>query len=123
MYLPGLHSLFETDCILPMECVSLSINQLSLYYGLLLNFFLLQAKDLSLGGLSQEFAQDLEHQHLLYGCESWTLKKAERRRTDAFELWCWRRERPLECKEIQPMHSKGDQPWVFLEGMMLKLKL
>ena len=49
-----------------------------------------------------------------YGCESWTVKKAERRRIDAFELWCWRRfESPLDCKEIQPVHSKGDQPWVF----------
>ena len=56
---------------------ALSINQLSLYYGLLLNFFLLQAKDLSLGGTSQEVAQDLEHQHLLYGCENCTLKKVE----------------------------------------------
>ena len=49
-----------------------------------------------------------------YGCESWTVKKAERQRIDAFELWCWRRlESPLDCKEIQPVHSKGDQPWVF----------
>ena len=41
--------------------------------------------------------------------------KAERRRIDAFELWCWRRlESPLDCKEIQPVHSKGDQPWVFI---------
>ena len=51
---------------------------------------------------------------VMYGCESWTVKKAERRRIDAFELWCWRRlESPLDCKEIQPVHSKGDQPWVF----------
>ena len=55
---------------------------------------------------------------VMYGCESWTVKKAERRRIDAFELWCWRREywtleRPLDCKEIQPIHSKGDQSWVF----------
>ena len=49
-----------------------------------------------------------------YGCESWTVKKAERRRIDAFELWCWRRLlRVLDCKEIQPVHSEGDQPWVF----------
>ena len=49
-----------------------------------------------------------------YGCESWTVKKAERRRIDAFELWCWRRlENPLDCKEIQPVHSEGDQPWDF----------
>ena len=44
------------------------------------------------------------------GCESWTIKKAERRSIDAFELWCWRRlESPLDCKEIQPVHSKRDQ--------------
>ena len=52
---------------------------------------------------------------VMYGCESWTMKKAECRRIDAFELWCWRRlfESPLDCKEIQPVHSKGDQSWVF----------
>ena len=50
-----------------------------------------------------------------YGCESWTVKKAEHRRIDAFELWCWRTlERPLDCKEIQPVHTKGDQSWVFI---------
>ena len=47
---------------------------------------------------------------VMYGCESWTIKKAERQRTDAFELWCWRRlESPLDCKEIQPVHPKGNQ--------------
>ena len=51
---------------------------------------------------------------VMYGCESWTVKKAERRRIDASELWCWRRlESPLDCKEIQPVHSEGDQPWDF----------
>ena len=51
---------------------------------------------------------------VVYGCESWTVKKAECRRIDAFELWCWRRlESPLDCKEIQSVHSKGDQFWVF----------
>ena len=52
---------------------------------------------------------------VVYGCESWTVKKAERRRIDAFELWCWRRllSSPLDCKEIQPVHSEGDQPWDF----------
>ena len=49
-----------------------------------------------------------------YGCESWTVKKAECQRIDAFELWCWRRpESPLDCKEIQPVHFEGDQPWDF----------
>ena len=50
----------------------------------------------------------------MYRCESWTVKKAERQRIDAFELWCWRRLlSSWDCKEIQPVHSKGDQPWVF----------
>ena len=50
----------------------------------------------------------------MYGFESWTVKKAERQRIDAFELWCWRRLLSLlDCKEIQPVHSKGDQSWVF----------
>ena len=48
----------------------------------------------------------------MYGCESWTVKKAERQRIDAFELWYWRTlESPLDCKEIQPVHPKGDQFW------------
>ena len=52
---------------------------------------------------------------VMYGCESCTIKKAEGRRIDAFELWCWRRlESPLDCKEIQPVHPKGDQSWVFI---------
>ena len=48
----------------------------------------------------------------MYGCESWTVKKAERWRIDAFELWCWRR--VLDCQEIQPVRPKGDQSWVFI---------
>ena len=48
---------------------------------------------------------------VMYGCESWTIKKAEHWRIDAFELWCWRT--LLDCKEIQPVHSEGDQPWDF----------
>ena len=48
---------------------------------------------------------------VMYGCESWTIKKAERLRSDAFELWCWRRflRVYLDCKEIQPVHPKGGQ--------------
>ena len=53
---------------------------------------------------------------VMYGCESWTVKKAEHRRIDAFELWCWRRllRVPWTGKEIQPVHPKGDQSWVFI---------
>ena len=44
------------------------------------------------------------------GCESWTIEKAERRRINAFEQWCWRRlESPLDCKEIKPFNPKGNQ--------------
>ena len=52
---------------------------------------------------------------VMYGCESWTVKKAECWRIDAFELWCRRRllVSPLDCKETQPVHPKGDQSWVF----------
>ena len=62
---------------------------------------------------------------VMYGCESWTVYKAEHRRIDAFELWCWRRlfESPLDCKEIQPVHFKEISPACSLEGMTLKLKL
>ena len=50
---------------------------------------------------------------VMYGCEGWTIKKAERQRIDAFELWYWRRLLRVPCKEIQPVHPKGDQPWDF----------
>ena len=53
---------------------------------------------------------------VVYGCESWTIEKAERGRIDAFELWCWRTlESPLDCKEIQSVHPKADQSCVFIE--------
>ena len=48
-----------------------------------------------------------------YGCESWTIKKAENQRIDTFELWEETLESPLDCKEIQPVHPQGDQSWVF----------
>ena len=52
---------------------------------------------------------------VMYGCESWTVKKAECRRIDAFKTVVLQKtlESPLDCKEIQPVPSKGDQPWVF----------
>ena len=53
---------------------------------------------------------------VMYGFESWTIKKAEHRRIDAFELWCWRRLLRVSwtAKEIQPVHSERDQSWVFI---------
>ena len=52
----------------------------------------------------------------MYGCESWTIRKAERRGIDALELWCWRRLLRVtwDCEEIQSVHPKGDQSWVFI---------
>ena len=62
---------------------------------------------------------------VMYGCESWTVKKAERQRTDAFELWCWRRLLRVPWTARRSNHSilKGISPGCSLEGMMLKLKL
>ena len=53
---------------------------------------------------------------VMYGCESWTIKKAEHQRIYAFELWCWRRlfRVPLDSKEIIPVHPKGNQSWIFI---------
>ena len=62
---------------------------------------------------------------VMYGCESWTVKKAERRRIDAFELWCWRRLLRVPWTEKRSNQSilKKISPGISLEGMMLKLKL
>ena len=62
---------------------------------------------------------------VMYGCESWTLKKAERRRIDAFELWCWRRllRAPWTARRSNQSILKEISPGISLEGMMLKLKL
>ena len=49
-----------------------------------------------------------------YGCESWTIKKAEHQRIDTFEVLEKTLESPLDCKEIQPVHPKGGQSWVFI---------
>ena len=61
---------------------------------------------------------------VMYGCECWTVKKAERRRTDAFELWCWRLLRvPWTARRSNQFILKEISTGISLEGMMLKLKL
>ena len=64
-------------------------------------------------------------QVVMYGCESWTVKKAERRRIDAFELWCWRRllRVPWTARRSNQSNLKEISPRCSLEGLMLKLKL
>ena len=61
----------------------------------------------------------------MYGCESWTIKKAERQRIDAFELWCWRRlmRVPWTARRSNQSILKEISPGCSLEGLMLKLKL
>ena len=52
---------------------------------------------------------------VMYGCENWTIKKAECQKSDVFEVWCWRRlDSTLDCKEIQPDNPKRDQSWAFI---------
>ena len=53
---------------------------------------------------------------VMCGCKSWTIKRVECQRIDAFKMWCWRRllRVPWTCKEIQPVHCKGDQSWMFI---------
>ena len=62
---------------------------------------------------------------VIYGCESWTVKKAERQRIDAFELWCWRRllRVPRTARRSNQSILKEISPGISLEGLMLKLKL
>ena len=62
---------------------------------------------------------------VMYGCESWTVKKAERRRIDAFELWCWRKflRVPWTARRSNQSILKETSPGISLEGMILKLKL
>ena len=62
---------------------------------------------------------------VMYGCESWTIKKAEHGRIDAFELWCWRRllRVPWTARRSDQSILKEISPWCSLEGLMLKLKL
>ena len=69
--------------------------------------------------------KDMVFPVVMYGCESWTVKKAEHRRTDVFELWCWRRllRVPWTARRSKQSILKEISPRISLEGMMLKLKL
>ena len=69
--------------------------------------------------------KDMVFPVVMFGCESWTVKKAECTRVDAFELWCWRRllRVPWTARRSNQSILKEISPWSSLEGMMLKLKL
>ena len=75
--------------------------------------------------ISVSLVKDMVFPMVRYGCESWTVKKAERRRIDAFELWCWRRllRVPWTARRSSQSILKEISPGCSLEGLMLKLRL
>ena len=74
---------------------------------------ILKSRDITLS-IKAHLVKAMVFPVVMYRCESWTIRKAEHQKIHAFELWCWRTlESLLDCKEIQPVHPKGDQSWVF----------
>ena len=72
---------------------------------------MLKSRDITLPTKVRIYSQDYGLPLVMYGCESWTIKKAKSQRIDAFKLWCWRRLlSPLDSKEIKPVNLKGNQP-------------
>ena len=109
---------YADDTTLPSESEELKsllkkVKEESEKVGLKLNFqktkTILKSRDITLP-TKVCLVKPMVFPVVMYECESWTLKKAECKRIDAFELWCWRR---LLKVEIQPVHSKGNQSWVF----------
>ena len=76
-------------------------------------YSILKSRDITLS-TKAHLVKAIVFPRVMYRCESWTIKKAECQRIDAFELWCWRRLLDLGFMEIQPVHPKGDQSWVFI---------
>ena len=101
LYFSGLQNTADSDC-------SHEIKRLLLLGRKVMTNLdsILKSRDITLS-TKVHLVKAMVFPMVMYGCESWTVKKAERRRIDAFELWCWRRlfESPLDCKETQPVHS------------------
>ena len=100
-----------------------------IFYLELSNFFkgnilILKSRDITLP-TEVHLVKGMVFPVVMYGCESWTVKKAERQRIDAFELWCWRRllRVPWTARRSNQSILKEISPGYSLEGMMLKLKL
>ena len=85
---------------------------------------ILKSRDITLP-TKVRLVKDMAFPVVMYGCESWTVKKAECQRIDAFELWCWRRplRAPWTARRSNQSILKEINPGISLEGMMLKLKL
>ena len=95
-----------------------------LSYIIFNNHHLLKGRDITLS-TKVHLVKAMVFPVVIYGCESWTIKKAEHRRIDAFELWCWRRLLRVPWTAMRPNQAilKEISPGCSLEGLMLKLKL
>ena len=84
---------------------------------------ILKSRDITLP-TKVHLVKDMVFPVVMYGCESWTIRKAEHRRIDAFELWCWRRplKVPWTARKSNQLTLKEISPECSLEGLMLKLK-
>ena len=115
------------DCI--AHGVAKSLTELSSFHFTSLQLFtwvytLFKSRDITLP-TKVRLVKAMVFPVVMYGCESWTVKKAERRRVDAFEMWCWRRllRVPWTARRSSQSIPKEINPGISLEGMMLKLKL
>ena len=113
---PSLSSLFPSFCI--------SLIFFLIHYFLLLRYLLLKSRDITLP-TTVRLVKAMVFPVVVYGCESWTVKKAEHRRIDAFELWCWRIlfRVPWTARWSNQSILKEISPGCSLEGLILKLKL
>ena len=101
-----------------------SIKQNIIQWGKWVNYSYIKSRDITLP-TKVRLVKAMVFPVVMYGCESWTVKKAELRRTDAFELWCWRRLLRVSWTARTSNQSilKEISPGISLEGLMLKLKL
>ena len=89
----------------------ISVNKMLYYYT---GFIHLHLRDITLLK-NVHIVKIMVFPVVMYGCESWILQKAEHWRTDAIELWCWRRLlSPLDSKKFKPVNIKGSKPWIFI---------
>ena len=109
---------------------SLKLTSISLFYFLSIHNFQHEVLEeegrcIALCILKCIYNQTMVFPVVMYGCKSWTVKKAEHQRVDAFELWCWRRlvRVPWTARRSNQSILKEISPGISLEGMMLKLKL
>jgi len=117
--------LFRAQKSLQMVIAALKLRHLLFGRNVMTNLdSMLKSRDITLP-IKGHLVKAMDFPGVMYGCESWTIKKAECRRTDAFELWCWRRllRVPWTASRSNQSILKKIIPRCSLEGLMLKLKL